>query len=264
MDLAREAVDARVLDRSVAFLREAGVLLPTFSQLKNPATIPAAVRHRLTWVDPDVADPLNLFRVHWFNDASRRGFTAPPVHIELPPELSGVNARIVLAQGNCFPMIRAHKVLAAYGCLVPRLVTGRFDPTRDRAIWPSTGNYCRGEVAISRILGCRGVAVLPEHMSRERFRTLSRARPPFRKLQRVIGAEQIEVFPLPAPALRQQKEVLEYRVLSDRFVTAPPANEFELRDAKVRLKIELAAGVTGPERDVFDLLARLQDVREAQ
>jgi cysteine synthase len=66
-------------------------------------------------------------------------------------------------------LIRSHKVLAAYGCLVPRLVTGQFDPTRHRAIWPSTGNYCRGGVAISRILGCRGVAVLPEGMSRERF-----------------------------------------------------------------------------------------------
>ena len=78
-------------------------------------------------------------------------------------------ARIVLALGNRFPMIRAHKVLAAYGCLAPRVVTGQFDPTRHRAIWPSTGNYCRGGVAISRILGCRGVAVLPENMSKERF-----------------------------------------------------------------------------------------------
>jgi cysteine synthase len=66
-------------------------------------------------------------------------------------------------------MIGAHKVLAAYACLVPRLVTGQFDPLHDRAVWPSTGNYCRGGVAISRILGCRGVAVLPAGMSRERF-----------------------------------------------------------------------------------------------
>jgi cysteine synthase len=48
-------------------------------------------------------------------------------------------------------------------------VTGRFDPAGQRAVWPSTGNYCRGGVAISRILGCRGVAVLPGGMSAERF-----------------------------------------------------------------------------------------------
>src|SRR6202007_3364442 len=58
---------------------------------------------------------------------------------------------------------------AAYACLVPRIVTGTFDPARDRAVWPSTGNYCRGGVAISRLLGCRGVPVLPAGMSRERF-----------------------------------------------------------------------------------------------
>ncbi|MFD2031971.1 pyridoxal-phosphate dependent enzyme [Ancylobacter dichloromethanicus] len=69
-------------------------------------------------------------------------------------------------------MIHAHKVLAAYACLAPRLVTGMFDPTRHRAVWPSTGNYCRGGVAISRILGCHGVAVLPGGMSAERFNWL--------------------------------------------------------------------------------------------
>ncbi len=101
-------------------------------------------------------------------------WSATPGAIELSPELTGSPARIVLALGERFPMIRAHKVLAAYGCLAPRVVTGQFDPTRHRAIWPSTGNYCRGGVAISRILGCRGVAVLPENMSQERFDWLER------------------------------------------------------------------------------------------
>jgi len=87
----------------------------------------------------------------------------------LPAELTGVDTKIVVAFGDLFPMIRAHKVLAAYACLVPRVITGTFDPARDRAVWPSTGNYCRGGVAISRLMGCRGVAVLPAGMSRERF-----------------------------------------------------------------------------------------------
>ena len=87
----------------------------------------------------------------------------------LPKSLTGVDATIVVALGDRFPMIGAHKVLAAYGCLAPRVATGRFDPTLHRAVWPSTGNYCRGGVAISRLMGCRGVAVLPEGMSRERF-----------------------------------------------------------------------------------------------
>ena len=107
--------------------------------------------------------------MHWYNDDARHALVAVPAHVVLPKALTGVDARIVVALGDRFPMIAAHKVLAAYGCLAPRVITGQFDPTHHRAIWPSTGNYCRGGVAISRIMGCRGVAVLPEGMSQERF-----------------------------------------------------------------------------------------------
>ena len=169
-----EIADVGVFERAVDRLRAAEVVLPTFSQLAEPELIPSAVRDELKAVGPDDPHPLNLFRVHWFNDRSRTEQVAVPEHVVLPPELTGVEARIVVVLGNRFPLIGAHKVLAAYGCLVPRLVTGRFDPTRDRAVWPSTGNYCRGGVAISRLLGCRGVAVLPEGMSRERFAWLER------------------------------------------------------------------------------------------
>jgi cysteine synthase len=162
-------VDARTRDRAVAHFRAAGIVLPTLGQLADPTRIPGAISEALPDVGPDEADPRNLFRIHWFNDATRTRTTPVPGHVVLPRELTGVEARIVVAFGDRFPMIRAHKVLPAYVCLVPRIVTGRFDPTTQRAVWPSTGNYCRGGVAISRILGCRGVAVLPEGMSQERF-----------------------------------------------------------------------------------------------
>jgi cysteine synthase A len=159
--------------RAAAHLRQAGVRLPTFQELAEPASAPLAVRAGVAEVEPDAAHPANLYRVNWFNDMARTGQAAVPACIELPSALTGVPSRIVLALGALFPMIRAHKVLAAYGCLAPRLVAGRFDPVRQRAVWPSTGNYCRGGVAISRILGCRGVAVLPAGMSQERFDWLS-------------------------------------------------------------------------------------------
>jgi cysteine synthase len=174
LGLECSVINAEVLKRTADRFREAGVVLPTIAQLKNPSTISVAVRDKLRAVDPDAPDPLNLFRVHWFNDASRKGFTDAPAFVELPEQLTGVKARIVMLLGNRFPMIRAHKVLAAYGCLIPRIASGEFDPTRHRAVWPSTGNFCRGGVAISRILGCRGVAVLPENMSSERFEWLAR------------------------------------------------------------------------------------------
>src|SRR5439155_26376775 len=117
---------------------------------------------------PDLPEPANSFRIHWYNARRRSGFAATPPHLVLPPELTGVRSPIVVALGCFFPMIAAHKLLAAYGCLIPHLVTGRFDPARHKAVWPSTGNYCRGGIAISRVLGCRGIAVLPAGMSEER------------------------------------------------------------------------------------------------
>src|SRR6478609_1895516 len=161
--------DKAVRKRAIGLLREKGVRLPTFAELAEPHRAPADIRSGLAGIGPDDPHPLNLYRVHWFNDAARTGRVAVPEHVVLPPELTGVEATIVVALGDRFPMIRAHKVLAAYGCLAPRLASGSFDPTRDRAVWPSTGNYCRGGVAISHLLGCRGVAVLPAGMSRERF-----------------------------------------------------------------------------------------------
>ncbi len=168
-DSPRVAVDEEVLERTAARLRDAGVALPRFADLADPTLIPRAIRARLASVRPDEAHPLNLFRVHWFNGRDRTTLVDVPEHVVLPRELTGVEAPIVVVLGDRFPLIGAHKVLAAYGCLAPRLAAGEFDPSRDRAVWPSTGNYCRGGVAISRLLGCRGVAVLPEGMSRERF-----------------------------------------------------------------------------------------------
>jgi cysteine synthase A len=174
LGLERELIDRDAYERTVDRFRDAAIVLPTFGELADPAKIPDRIREALLGVDPDSSHALNLFRVHWYNDRSRRALASVPEHVVLPPQLTGVEATIVVALGNRFPMINAHKVLAAYGCLAPRLVTGQFDPSRHRAIWPSTGNYCRGGIAISRIMESHGVAVLPEGMSRERFDWLER------------------------------------------------------------------------------------------
>lgn len=169
-----EVVDPDARARNREALRKAGVVLPRIADLADPVARLAGKAAELADIDPDAPHPGNLFRVHWHNDADRRGLAEAPGHVVLGPELTGVEARIVVALGNRFPMVGAHKVLAAYACLAPRLLSGRFDAARHRAVWPSTGNYCRGGIAISRILGCRGVAVLPEGMSAERFRWLER------------------------------------------------------------------------------------------
>jgi cysteine synthase len=171
---APEVIDAAVRRSAIERARARKIVLPTFAQLSGQAPLPERIVDRLSSVDPDAPSPDNLWRVHWRNARDRRGQIAIPDHVVLPEEITGVKAPIVVLIGSRFPMIGAHKVLPAYAGLVTRLVTGGFDPARHRAVWPSTGNYCRGGVAISRILGCDGVAVLPEGMSRERYEWLGR------------------------------------------------------------------------------------------
>ncbi|MBW2369020.1 MAG: pyridoxal-5'-phosphate-dependent protein subunit beta, partial [Deltaproteobacteria bacterium] len=67
LGLERNIVDQTVYESTIDNIRNAGVVLPTFKQLADPATIPPAIVHRLAGVDPDASDPLNLFRVHWYN-----------------------------------------------------------------------------------------------------------------------------------------------------------------------------------------------------
>ena len=163
--LADRLVDEAALENSVRRFAERGIVLPTFAQLADPSTVDEGL---VGDADPQGADPRNLWRVHWYNDLAGNR-VAVPNHVVLTKELTGVESPIIVVFGDRFPMITAHKVLAAYSCLAPRVVTGQFDPTRHRAIWPSTGNYARGGIAISRIMASRGVAILPEGMSQERF-----------------------------------------------------------------------------------------------
>jgi len=163
-----------VLERTVQRARERDILLPTFAQMKDPSLIPDEIVAGLRSIGLWDVDPLNLFRITWHNEPVPEGGGFGPVNwIEFPPELTGVDARIVALVGKWFPT-GAHKVGAAFGCLVPRLVTGQFDPTTQQAVWPSTGNYCRGGAYDSALLACDSVAILPEGMSRERFEWLSR------------------------------------------------------------------------------------------
>ena len=167
--LSTDIADRAIYDAAVGHLREARVRLPTFSELADPSIIPDSIQNQVEAINPHDPNAANLFRVNWYNDADRIGRVNVPGFLLLPRELTGVAAPIAVVLGNRFPMIGSHKVLPAYACLVTRLVTGQFDPGSQRAVWPSTGNYCRGGVAVSRILGVRGVAVLPEGMSKERF-----------------------------------------------------------------------------------------------
>ena len=165
-------INEQVLEKTVQRCRERGIVVPTFAQLKDPATIPDSIKQRLGGVGLWDVDPLNLFRITWKNEPIETGGGFNDGNwIEFPPELTGVPARIIGLVGKFFPT-GSHKVGAGFGCLAPRLVTGQFDPTSQKAVWPSTGNFCRGGAFDCALLGCTAVAILPEGMSRERFEWL--------------------------------------------------------------------------------------------
>ncbi|MEX2161269.1 MAG: pyridoxal-phosphate dependent enzyme [Anaerolineales bacterium] len=161
------------LERGVKRARERNITIPTFAQQKDPNRVPAKIKADLAKIGLWDVEPRNLFRITWKNEPKAKGGAYGGVnYIEFPPSLTGVSARIIALQGKWFPT-GAHKVGAAYGCLVPRLVTGQFDPTTQKAVWPSTGNYCRGGAYDSALLGCQSIAILPEGMSKERFEWLA-------------------------------------------------------------------------------------------
>ncbi len=161
------------LKRTVQRARERNILIPTFAQMKNPELIPANVKEELKGIGLWDVNPRNLFRITWKNEPVAQGGGFGGVNwIEWPSSLTGTSARIIQLIGKWFPT-GAHKVGATFGCLVPRLVTGQFDPTYHRAVWPSTGNYCRGGAYDAALLAGESIAILPAEMSRERFEWLS-------------------------------------------------------------------------------------------
>jgi cysteine synthase len=167
-----------VIKKTAARCKKQNILIPTFAQMRNPNLVPKAIQKQLPKVGLWDVNPLNLYRITWKNDV-KTGLFGGVNYLEIPQSITGVKARVIGLIGKYFPT-GAHKVGAAFGCLVPRLVSGEFDPDKHKAVWPSTGNFCRGGAFDCALLGCTGVAILPEGMSKERFTWL-----------REIGAEVI-------------------------------------------------------------------------
>ncbi len=155
------------LEKTIKRVQRENIILPTFNELKHPEKIPHKIQEKLKGINMQAVDPLNLFRINWRNDPKTGGIDGINF-LEIPKEITGIKARVIGLVGKFFPT-GAHKVGATYGCLAPYLVTGKFDPEYHKAVWPSTGNYCRGGAFNSALLSVHAVAILPEEMSKERF-----------------------------------------------------------------------------------------------
>jgi len=162
-------INGAILARTIDYCRQKGITLPTFAMMKDPVKIPAKIRRTLQNTGLWDVHPANLYRITWKNAPQDTGGLFGGVnHLVIPPELSGCRANLIVLAGRWFPT-GAHKVGATFGCLAPRLTTGQFDPLSTKAVWPSTGNYCRGGAYLSALLACQAIAILPAGMSQERF-----------------------------------------------------------------------------------------------
>lgn len=155
------------MQNTIKRCKQQNIILPTFNELKHPDTIPESIPKKLEKIDLQELNPLNLFRINWRNNPVN-GRISGINYFEIPREITGVKTRIVGLVGKFFPTC-AHKVGATYGCLAPYLVSGKLDPEYHKAVWPSTGNYCRGGSFNSALLSVHAVAILPEEMSKDRF-----------------------------------------------------------------------------------------------
>lgn len=159
----------KILENTIKRCRERDIIIPTYEEMSHPEKIPQSIKDELKKIGLWDLHSRNLFRITWKNEPAKTGGSFGEVNrLEIPPELSGVKARIIILIGKYFPT-GAHKVGATFGPLVEKLVRGVFDPTQHKALWPSTGNYCRGGAYVSYLLACPSIAVLPEGMSKERF-----------------------------------------------------------------------------------------------
>lgn len=153
-------VNESVLKNTVERAKSRNIIIPTYAQMKNPDLIPETIKNEVKPLGLTEVNSRNLFRISWKNNA-KTGLYGDVNYFEIPSEITGVKARIIGLVGKYFPT-GAHKVGAAFSCLVPRLVSGEFDPTKQKAVWPSTGNYCRGGAYDCALLDSPAIAILPK------------------------------------------------------------------------------------------------------
>ena len=142
------------------------ILGPTFEQMLHPAKIAPDTRKRaLEARTRDPLDPINLFNITW------RGGNDEIFYHVIPKELTGVDANIVVLYSKDFPT-GSHKVGAAYSVLIEKQLFGEVDPSIHTLVWPSTGNYGIGGAYVGCRMSFDSIVVLPEGMSKERFKQI--------------------------------------------------------------------------------------------
>jgi len=107
-----------VLENTVRRCRERDIIIPTYREMTEPTDVPRGIQEELAEIGLWDLHSRNLYRISWKNEPVERGGGFGGVNfIELPSELTGVEARILMLVGKFFPT-GAHKVGATFGPLV--------------------------------------------------------------------------------------------------------------------------------------------------
>ena len=163
-------IHKEALVHNIQKAKENNIIIPTIAQMQNPETDPRE--------DPGQAQGRGT--------VGREPAEPVPHHLEErgQGERRPVPGRAQLRGDPLQPLRRALPDHRHGGQVVPhRLPQGgrllrlpgppaghrQFDATYHKAVWPSTGNYCRGGAFNSKLLACDSVAILPAEMSKERF-----------------------------------------------------------------------------------------------
>lgn len=141
---------------------------PTYEEMLYPEKIESAVREKaLAAFEENEFDPINLFNITWKDAAGRVR------KIVLPPELTGVEANIVVLLGSFFPS-GSHKVGAAYATLIEGYIDGEFLPGQHTILGPSSGNFGIGVAYICHLMGYQSMVIMPEGTTRERVERIKK------------------------------------------------------------------------------------------
>ena len=138
---------------------------PTYAEMFDPRTLPAALREKAATARADELDAANLFNITWRDPAGE-------IRCEvLPKELTGVEANILVLAGRGFPS-GSHKVGPAYVTLLEGELAGEIRPAENTIIGPSTGNFGIGTAYVARLKGYAAIVIMPEQMSAERYQRI--------------------------------------------------------------------------------------------
>jgi cysteine synthase len=135
---------------------------PTYAEMRDPALLSPERQAAALAARADERDPHNLFNITW------RLPDGGVSHVVLPPALTGIAANIIVLVGAPFPS-GSHKVGPAYATLAEAEALDGVRPGSKTVIGPSTGNFGIGTAYVSLLKGYRGLVVMPDTMSRERY-----------------------------------------------------------------------------------------------